>query len=379
MTATRPPRLLIVDDETKHLRALCDTLRLDGYETTGFDRATKALEVLEPGAFDLLLADLQMPEVGGIELLTRAREIDPDLAGVIMTGHGTIDTAVAAMQGGAFDYILKPFKLTSLVAMLGRALDARRLRIEHAALQQRERQRAEELAAAYRHLESFSYSISHDLRAPLRAIDGFTRIFLEDHGAAVPPDGRELLDQVVQATARMDRMISALLNFSRYGSQPLNTVDVDIRTVTRRVVDSLLAQPREHPPEVVIGDLPPCRCDPALLEQVLTNLISNALKFTSRRTDARIEIDSFVQPGPGPGPGTERVYFVRDNGAGFDQAYAGKLFCVFQRLHAESDFEGTGVGLSIVQRIVERHGGRVWATGEPGHGATFFFTLPACG
>jgi two-component system, sensor histidine kinase and response regulator len=160
-------RLLIVDDEASQLRALCDTLGLEGYRTEGFASPQAALAALRPGEFDLLLTDLQMPEIDGIALIDAARKIDPDLGAIVMTGHGTIDTAVLAMRNGALDYITKPFRLNVVLPVIARALDLQRLRHENAALQVLEKQRVEELAVAYQDLESFSYSISHDLRAPL--------------------------------------------------------------------------------------------------------------------------------------------------------------------------------------------------------------------
>jgi two-component system, sensor histidine kinase and response regulator len=364
--------MLIVDDEAAHLKALCTTLRLDGFETTGFESPRAALAHLVPGAYELLLTDLLMPEMDGIDLLRAARGIDPDLAGVVMTGHGTIDTAVAALQMGASDYIQKPFKLSSLLPVLGRAIEGRRLRIENAALHQRERQQTAELAAAYRDLDAFAHSVSHDLRAPLRAVDGFCRIYLEEFGQDLTPRGRELLDRVVSGTLRMEHLIEALLRFSRYGSVPLRRVDVRLREMVQRVV----AEAGPGDAQIHIGELPPVTGDPALLEQVLTNLVSNALKFSRQRRPAHIEIDSYLRAAEDRGP-EERVYFVRDNGAGFDPTYADRLFGVFQRLHTEREFEGTGVGLSIAQRIIQRHNGRIWATSTPGEGATFHFTL-AC-
>jgi len=169
------PRLLIVDDEAAQMRALCDTLGAEGYVTHGFNSAQQALAALRPDEFDLLLTDLMMPEMDGITLIDAARRIDPTLGAIVMTGHGTIDTAVQAMQVGALDYILKPFKLNVILPVISRALDVQRLRRENAELQEREQRRSEELAAAYQDLESFSYSISHDLRAPLRTIESYQR------------------------------------------------------------------------------------------------------------------------------------------------------------------------------------------------------------
>jgi light-regulated signal transduction histidine kinase (bacteriophytochrome) len=292
-----------------------------------------------------------------------------------MTGHGTIDTAVAAMQVGALDYVLKPFKLNVILTVIARALHLRRLRIENAALQQREREQALELAAAYRDLESFSYSVSHDLRAPLRAVNGFMDIFMEEFGATVPAEGRAHLEQVRAGGQRMDRLIEDLLKFCRFSRAPLTRRRVDLDAIVRRVAGDLQMREPTRSVKVEIGELPAVAGDASLLEQVIVNLISNAFKFTRHQAHATVSIGSHTAPHP-DSHAPERVFFVRDNGAGFNMKYADKLFGVFQRLHSQEQFEGTGVGLSIVQRVLQRHGGRIWAQSEPGHGAAFFFVLP---
>lgn len=365
-------RLLVVDDEAAQMKALCNTLEVEGYQATGYSSPQEALDNLRAGQHELLLTDLMMPELDGIGLIRAAREIDPELAGVVMTGHGTIDTAVAAMQVGALDYVLKPFKLNVILTVIARALDIRRLRLENAALQQREREQAAELAAAYGDLESFSYSVSHDLRSPLRAIRGFTDLYLSEFGTGIPPEGRRRLDQVVAGAERMDQLIEDLLKFCRFSRAPLTRRPVDLNAVVQRVVADLRARDPGRAIEVTIGQLPGCEGDPSLLEQVLINLLSNAFKFTRDVAQPCVEIGVLASPPPETG---ERVYFIRDNGAGFDMKYAENLFGVFQRLHSRDQFEGTGVGLSIVQRILQRHGGRIWAESAPGCGATFYFVV----
>ena len=191
-------RLLIVDDEVAQMKALCNTLEMEGYATTGYSSPRQALASLRAGEVDLLLTDLMMPEMDGISLLKAAREVDGNLAGIVMTGQGTIDTAVKAMQHGALDYILKPFKLSAVLTVLARAREVRQLRLDNAALQDRERGYIAELEAANKDLDAFSYSVSHDLRAPLRAITGFCEIYLSDYGQDVPAAGRQLLDRVVR-------------------------------------------------------------------------------------------------------------------------------------------------------------------------------------
>jgi two-component system, sensor histidine kinase and response regulator len=366
-------RLMVVDDEVAHMRALCDTLEFEGYEVSGFSSGADALRHLTAGDVDLLLTDLMMPGMDGIELIRAARVRDPDIAGVIMTGYGTIDTAVSALQIGALDYVLKPLRMHIILPAIARALDIRRLRIENAMLQRRERAQAVELAAAYHDLESFSYSISHDLRSPLRAIRGLTRIYLEESAATLTESGRQRLDQVLRGADRMDQMIGDLLGFCRLSRDAPVLHRIDLTAMAQRVVADLRAADPQRTLEVNIEPLPDCWGDAGLIEQVMTNLLANAFKFSRERSDARVEVGSYLAAAPEP---AWPVYFVRDNGAGFDMKYADKLFGVFQRLHSQDQFPGTGVGLSIVKRILERHGGRIWANSESGQGATFSFVLP---
>jgi signal transduction histidine kinase len=538
-----PARLLIVDDEEALMTALCKTLEMQGYSVTGFTSSKQALGQLRERQFDLLLTDLMMPEMDGIALLTAAHEIDRDLAAVVMTGHGTVDTAVQALRGGAADYVLKPFRLNNLLPVLSRALETRRLRTEniqlreavsiyelsraitqglseeevaqrtvmaasqqsdagavqllvvteqgrklrvagmwgsHALwraqdgfavnaaierwvatareqlsswdgggvpkavfntpfcgdaaaadadvalpivaganfygvlrfssrasqrrltpgqikaleilvgtaaaaleaaslltqlrslnrdLEQRVRERTQELQSANADLESFSYSVSHDLRAPLRAVDGFCQMFIEEYGEGVPEEGHRILGKVRAGTVRMNQLIEGLLRLARFSRQPLNARRVQTGALVTQVTANFRDQLDGRSVQMLVGELPDCLGDAALLEQVFTNLISNALKFTAGRAETRIEIGSQRID-------SEVAYFVKDNGVGFDMRYADRLFGVFQRLHSHTEFEGTGIGLSIVHRIVRRHGGRTWAESAPQKGATFYFTLP---
>ena len=362
-------RLLIVDDEGAQLRALCDTLKLEGFALKGFASPREALSKLQPDDFDLLLTDLMMPGMDGIELLQAAQRVDRDLAAIVMTGHGTIDTAVKAMQAGALDYILKPFRLNQMMPVITRALETRRLRRVNRELEQRVLERTRELEIANRDLEAFSFSVSHDLRAPLRIIQGFCEVFIEDFGSGLPEEGRGLLKRIEEGAQRMSRLIEDLLNFSRAGRSTMKPTRVAMGDLVRAVMTELTEQSPSGKVEIDIAELPDGWGDPALIRQVLVNLLSNALKFSSTRPSARIEVTSTEHEG-------QHVYHIADNGVGFDEAYAHKLFGVFQRLHSEESFAGTGIGLSIVKRIIERHGGRIWAEGRPNEGATFSFTLP---
>ncbi|HVK15035.1 MAG TPA: PAS domain-containing protein [Gemmataceae bacterium] len=240
--------------------------------------------------------------------------------------------------------------------------EVRRLNAE---LEARVRARTAELEAANKELEAFSYSVSHDLRAPLRAIDGFTRILVRDHGPALPAEAQELLADVRRNAAQMGQLVDDLLTFSRLGRRALRIQRVDMADLVCECLDQLRPTP---PARVRVADLPPAVADRALLKQVWLNLLTNALKYAGKREAIHVDIGAL----PGAGAPT---YFVKDNGVGFDMRYAHKLFGVFQRLHRAEDYEGTGVGLATVQRIVHRHGGKVWAESEPDRGATFFFRL----
>jgi signal transduction histidine kinase/ABC-type sugar transport system substrate-binding protein len=253
--------------------------------------------------------------------------------------------------------------LQSLAAQLGIAL--RNAELYSHALEARAR-----AEAANQELEAFSYSVSHDLRAPLRAVDGFSRLLLEEYAPQLDPQAQHYLQRVRNGARHIGQLIDGLLTFSRLSRQPLRKHSVALANLVRQVMDDLRSEYAQRQVEFIIGELPPCRADAVLLKQVLVNLIGNALKYTRGREVARIELG--VQPSS-DGP----AYFIRDNGVGFDMRYVHKLFGVFQRLHTPEEFEGTGVGLAIVQRIIQRHGGRVWAESPGvGQGSIFFFTLP---
>lgn len=367
---TEPVRILVVDDELPQMQAICDTLRDHDYATTGFATAPEALAAIAPGRFDLLLTDLTMPGMDGISLIKAALERDPDLVCIVMTGAGTIASAVGSMKAGAFDYLLKPFRMNEILPVLARALAVRRLRLENAQLQERVRERTAELEAANSELEAFSYSVSHDLRAPLRVVSSFAGMLKEEHGPHLDADAQRLIERITVNAHRMDQLIVDLLHFSRLGRQPLARLPVDVAALVAEAVEEQRGAHPDRTVEVRIGDLPACIGDRALLAQVFTNLLSNAFKYTARRERALIEVGCRTEGG-------FHTYQVRDNGVGYDPRYAQKLFGVFSRLHGAEEFPGTGIGLSIVRRIVERHGGRIRAEAEEGVGATFFVTLPA--
>lgn len=371
MTTSLKARLLIVDDETAQVRALCGSLAGHGYTAVGCLSSDEALELVRNEEhFDLMLADLILPGMDGISLLCAAQALDSRLVGVIMTAHGSVDSAVEAMKQGALDYIQKPFDMRTLLPVIERALAVRNLRQENEDLHQRLHARTLELEASNKELETFSYSVSHDLRAPLRAIDGFTNLLIEELPVSASNPCRSYAETVRTNAGRMNALIEDLLLLAQTTRTEINLTPVDLSELAEEIARKLCAESPSRQIEWIITPHLVANADPGLLRVAVENLLSNAWKYTSRAERARIEFGTETQP-----DGTS-AYFIRDNGAGFDMTYSDRLFAPFQRLHADRDFPGTGVGLATVRRIILKHGGRIWAQAAPQQGATFFFTLP---
>jgi signal transduction histidine kinase len=375
-------RLLIVDDERDLLMAFCRVLEAEGYSAMGAASGLEALSALRAAAadessrFDILITDLMMPFMDGIALLREARNIDGDLVSIIMTGHGTIGTAVEAMKGGALDYILKPFNLSVVAPVLARAMAVRHLRRENAALVQQVANRSAELEAANRdlrgankELDAFAHSVSHDLRQPLNYIIGFSEFLITEKPGALNAKQKEILGDIHHGGNHLLRLTDDLLQFSRLSQHALKKEDVNMESLVWEILRMMQSAEAPRKFELHVGPLPNVSADPSLLRQVLVNLLANAFKFTRRVATPVIEVFGQIRV-------CEATYCIRDNGAGFDMANSKRLFSIFQRLHGEEEFEGTGVGLSIVQRIVERHGGTITAEAAVDRGATFTFALP---
>jgi signal transduction histidine kinase len=353
------PRVLVVDDNADmraHLvRLLSPTLSVE----TAHD-GQAGLEAALRQTPDLILSDVMMPRMDGVALVSalRANPSTSTVPIVLLSARAGEEAVVGGFDTGADDYLVKPFGARELLARVQSHLQMARLR----------REWARELERANKELEAFSYSVSHDLRAPLRAIDGFSSALIEEHRDKLDDAGRHYLDRIRSGAQRMADLIDDLLSLSHITRAPLNRERVDISGLSRRILLELGEGEPQRALESVIADGLFARGDRRLLAVALENLLGNAWKFSSKQAVARIEVGSKQHQG-------ETVFFVHDNGAGFDMSYAKKLFAPFQRLHAQHEFAGTGIGLATVHRVVARHGGRVWAEATPGRGATFFFTL----
>lgn len=387
-----PKRILAVDDSPTYLNELGEILRGEGYEVLLAHSGAEALLLLSVQPVDCVLLDLVMPGIDGIETCRRIKAAPGlrDIPVVMLTAVEDHKAMIEALSAGADDYLSKSGDADALRARVMAQIrrkqlqdETRRIREEllrkeiEAAEERAARETAEakaamaeELEFKNQELEAFSYSVAHDLRAPLRSIDGFGLALLEDYAEVLDEAGREFIDRIRDSTAHMGRLIEDLLKLSKVARSEFIGREVDLTAIARACLARLRQADPDRQVEVSIPEGLWASGDAALLEVALENLLGNAWKFTRKTGAARIELTTEIQD-------RRRVFVLRDNGAGFDMAHAGKLFNVFTRLHASHDFEGTGIGLATVLRVIRRHGGRIWAEGKVGEGAAFFFTLEA--
>ncbi len=386
-----PKRILAVDDSLTYLEEVSSVLRNEGYDVVSARSGEEALELLSVQPVDCILLDLMMPGLSGQDTCRRIKEAPAirDIPLILLTALENRDAMVDGLATGADDYISKSSDFEVLKARVAAQLrrrqfedETRQMRSElfQKELDATEAKAAREIAESRatlvaelerknKELEAFSYSVSHDLRAPLRSIDGFSRLLIEDHSAALDDQGRDYLERVLGAARRMGELIDDLLELSRVGRADLVRAPVDLSALAESVLGELARKEPDRRVQVSVGRTPHAAADVRLMRIVLENLLGNAWKFTGNATTARIMF------GGDDAQGLIR-YSVADNGAGFKMEYATKLFQPFQRLHSASEFPGTGVGLATVYRIIDRHGGRVWAESVESKGTTFFFTLP---
>ena len=384
-----PKKILAVDDSVTYLHEITDALKGEGYDVVMARSGEEAIELLAVQTVDCILLDLVMPGLGGHETCQRIKSapIVRDIPLIMLTALEDRAAMIQGLAAGADDYISKSGDFEVLKARVRAQIrrkqfedENRRIREEllRKELEATEARAARELAETRamlvdelerknQELEAFSYSVSHDLRTPLRSIDGFSKALLDEWADQLEPKAKDYLGRVRAAAQRMGELIDDLLELSRVGRAELRRGRTSLSEIAHSVAVELRKSDPERHVEIEVRDALTANADKRLMRVVLENLIGNSWKFTVKVPAAKIEIGSDPDG---------MVYFVRDNGAGFDMTYAEKLFRPFQRLHTSVDFPGTGIGLATVHRIVDRHGGRVWAEGTVGVGATFYFTIP---
>jgi two-component system, sensor histidine kinase and response regulator len=398
--AIEPVKILLVDDQPENLLSASAVLDSLGQEVIRAESGREALRHLLDADFAVIVLDVMMPEMDGFETaaLIRQRERSRLTPIIFLTALGRSEEhMLRGYNLGAVDYMTKPFvpeilrskvsvfvelhRKSVLLAHQSALLESRNTELQHAI--QRSWQAEEEIKALNRHLEhqldqleqvnreleAFSYSVSHDLRGPLSRMAGFSKALIEFHAKDLNEEGRTFLHRIENSARRMCDLVEDLLNFSRLTRVEMQIEKVDLSALIAGLAAELQARDPERVADFEVAPGIQVSCDPILMRAAMMNLLENSWKFTRKHATTRIEFGE-MQGASGP------VYFLRDDGAGFDMRDASRLFSPFQRLHKTSEFEGTGIGLATVERIIRRHGGRIWAEGEIERGATFFFTLP---
>ena len=369
-------KVLLIEDNPADARLIQESLAEAGdnvFDLETADTLAKGLNHLNTLKVDAVLLDLALPDSFGMETFIRARAQALGVAIIVLTGLNDYSLALKLVQGGAQDFVAKvDVSGNNLTRAILYAVERERLEIEYrklnAELEERVKERTAELEASYKELEAFSYSVSHDLRAPLTNLSGYASIMRDRYAATLDPTAQKYLERIDDAAHRMSALIDDLIRLAKVSRQGLSLGHALLNSIVEEVLAELESETRGRKIEWRIAKLPLIRCDGGLMKQALVNLISNAIKYTRPQPEAIIEVGQGVIRG-------QSAFFVRDNGVGFDMSAAAKLFAPFQRLHRNADFEGTGIGLATVQRIIEKHKGRVWADSDPGRQTTFYFTL----
>lgn len=363
------PKILIVDDKRENLIALEAILKHLPIQIIKASSGLEALTATLEHDFALALLDIQMPGMDGYELasILRERKKTASLPFIFISAVYTLNLNVfKGYEQGAFSFITKPLQADVLINKINFFIEKHQQEVSLIKLNKDLARKNAELEELNQELEAFTYSVSHDLRAPLRTLNGYSEILKEEHANTISDEGKKLLGFISNNALKMGKLIDSLLTLSYLGRKDLQKKPVNMNDLLTEVIAEL-KDANDHY-ILKIGDLPSTLADRSLIKQVFINLLLNAIKYSGKKEKPIVEIGSLTENG-------KTVYFVKDNGAGFDMKYYDKLFGVFQRLHSLTEFEGTGAGLAIVQRIIKKHHGTVWAEAEIDGGACFYFSI----
>jgi signal transduction histidine kinase len=353
----KQPEILLIDDTPEHIETVVSALKQYHFRIRVASRGSTGLKLLKDHQPDLILLDIYMPEMDGFEVCKQIKNDDNlcDIPVIFFTARNDEESIKKGFELGGQDYVTKPFHLSELLARVN----------THIKLKQQN----ESLKEAYQELDSFCYSVSHDLKAPLCSIDKLAEYLLSDCLYKLDKDDQELITNIHDKSKEVITMIDRLLEFSKMCKSEINYQTIDLTKTFTDIYDELILLHADRTVKLQLSELPQLQGDPVMIKLLVSNLLSNAFKFTGIRNTAIIEVTCSESS-------HEYTISVKDNGVGFDMRHSAKLFGVFQRLHPTSEFEGSGVGLAIIQRIIKRHHGQVWITGEVNNGATLTFRLP---
>jgi len=351
------PEVLLVDDSPEDIEAAVSLFNDNQYRVRIATKGSTALRYIQQHPPDIILLDIYMPEMNGFQICQKIKGY-PQFAKIpiiFLTSSGDEESIKRGFELGAQDYVVKPFNLSELLARVNTHIKLKR--------------QAESLIEAYEELDSFCYTIAHDLKAPLLSINKLIEYLFADYADKLNGDGNELLAHINDKSTEVLSIIDHLLDFSRMCEMPLKSEEINLEQLFFEVFNELKETQKHRQIELIIGRLPNIYGDPVMIKLMIANVLSNAIKYTVKRDLAIIETSCLENS-------DEYIISVKDNGIGFDMRYASRLFKMFQRLHSQNEFEGSGVGLAICQRILKRHGGRAWLVGDPDKGATFYFSFP---
>ncbi|HWQ72548.1 MAG TPA: response regulator [Desulfitobacteriaceae bacterium] len=354
---TNQPEVLLVDDTPEHIEAVVTVLRDSNFRVRVATKGSSAFKLLEQHLPDLILLDVYMPEMDGFEIC-RIIKNESDYQNIPIIFLTSSDDAESIEKGfalGAQDYVVKPFNISELLARVHTHIKLKR--------------QQESLLKANQDLDSFCYTVAHDLRAPLLSLRKLTEYLALDYAPKLDAGGLELLENIQDKSKEIIEIVNHLLELSRMSEMPMNIKPIDLRQLFREVYEEMLKLEPQRKIRFTLKQLPTIQGDPVMIKLLVMNILSNALKYTRNKKEASIEVASKENE-------TEFLISVKDNGVGFDMRYASRLFNIFQRLHSQNEFDGTGVGLTIVQKILHRHQGLAWMKGQVNKGATFYFSFP---